>query len=78
MLPTLNKGNFANGREVRNLFESCLESQALRIRASTDAVSLVDVLSIDIQRALEKLKVPAGKSENNAGVFAVRCEALPR
>jgi hypothetical protein len=30
------------------------------------------LLSIDIQRALEKLKVAAGKSDNNAGVFVVR------
>jgi SpoVK/Ycf46/Vps4 family AAA+-type ATPase len=59
VLADLKKSNFANGREVRNLFESCLESQALRIRASTEAVSLVDLLSIDIHRALKKLKVAA-------------------
>lgn len=72
LLPTLKIENFANGREVRNLFEHCLESQALRIRASAEVVSLVDLLSIDIQRALEKLKVAAGKSDNSAGVFVVR------
>ena len=72
VLPTLKKDNFANGREVRNLFERCLESQALRIRASTETVSLVDLSSTDIQLALDQLKVAAGKSDNSDEVFVVR------
>jgi hypothetical protein len=71
VLPTLKIENFANGREVRNLFERCLESQALRIRASAEVVSLVDLLPIDIQSALEKLKFAADKSVNNAGLLPV-------
>jgi hypothetical protein len=71
LLPTLKIENFANGREVRNLFERCLESQALRIRASAEVVSLVDLLPIDIQSALEKLKSAADKSVNNAGFLPV-------
>ena len=35
-----NNANFANGREMRNLFERTVEAQALRIRSAKDSASL--------------------------------------
>jgi SpoVK/Ycf46/Vps4 family AAA+-type ATPase len=45
---------FANGRDVRNLFERTIETQALRIRSSKEAVSLSLLEPIDLIKASGK------------------------
>lgn len=47
--------NFANGREIRNLFERTIEAQALRIRASDKPVSLSVLEPEDLFIASDKL-----------------------
>ena len=47
--------NFANGREIRNLFERTVEAQALRIRSTKTAVSLSTLEPQDLFTAAKKL-----------------------
>ena len=47
--------NFANGREIRNLFETTIEAQALRIRAADKPVSLSVLEPEDLFSATKKL-----------------------
>ena len=47
--------NFANGREIRNLFERTIEAQALRIRAADKPVSLSVLEPEDLFLATSKL-----------------------
>ena len=47
--------NFANGREIRNLFERTVEAQALRIRSAKDPVSLSKLAPQDLFNAQRKL-----------------------
>ena len=47
--------NFANGREIRNLFERTVEAQALRIRSTKDPVSLSKLDPQDLFNAKRKL-----------------------
>ena len=47
--------NFANGREIRNLFERTVEAQALRIRSTKDPVSLSKLDPQDLFNAQRKL-----------------------
>ena len=47
--------NFANGREMRNLFERTVEAQALRIRSSKNPVSLSRLEPEDLFNAQTKL-----------------------
>ena len=47
--------NFANGREIRNLFERTVEAQALRIRSAENPVSLSKLDPQDLFNAQRKL-----------------------
>ena len=46
--------NFANGRDIRNLFERTVETQALRIRSAKTPSLLTELKPEDLFRALEK------------------------
>jgi len=46
--------NFANGRDIRNLFERTVETQALRIRSAKTASLLTELTPEDLFKALEK------------------------
>lgn len=46
--------NFANGRDIRNLFERTVETQALRIRSSKTPSLLTELTPEDLFKALEK------------------------
>ena len=47
--------NFANGREIRNLFERTVEAQALRIRSEKKPVSLSKLEPQDLFNAKNKM-----------------------
>ena len=52
---TKKKENFANGRDIRNLFERTVETQAVRIRSAKTPSLLTELKPEDLLRAVAKI-----------------------